>query len=125
MEHAKKLILIEPRQLEELQAHMEYKKLLKPADAKRRADLSMELQNVLAESSIADDVKAKQYQQTFRRFQNMDSSIQSQKGHKSVVNPMTSPLTKRQRHQQQQQPQQQQRTTPRTKRTKTVAWEQW
>ena len=47
MEHAKKLVLVEPRVLEQLRQHREYKDLLKPTDKKTKAGLSVELQNVL------------------------------------------------------------------------------
>ena len=65
MEHAKKLVLVEPRVLEQLQLHGEYKDMLKPADKKTKAGLSVELQNVLMEDDESDDVKAKKYRQMF------------------------------------------------------------
>jgi len=37
------LILIEPRVLEQLQAHAEYKELEKPGDIKTKANMSVEL----------------------------------------------------------------------------------
>jgi len=124
MDHARKLVLVEPRMLEELQTHMEYKNLLKPADYKRKADLSVELQNVLSDTgSDDDDIKAKLYQQTFRRFRSMNNKID--KIDKNVFNPITAPLRRHQQQQQQQQPQQQQQaTTPRSKRNrrKTQRW---
>ena len=46
MEHAKKLVLVEPRVLEQLRQHREYKELQKPTDKKTKADLSVQLQNV-------------------------------------------------------------------------------
>ena len=46
MEHAKKLILMEPRVLEELQAHQEYKELEKPAYKKSKTGLSMEAKKI-------------------------------------------------------------------------------
>jgi len=116
MEHARKLVLVEPKMLEELHAHMEYKNLLKPADYKRKADLSVELHKVLSDTG-SDDMKAKLYQQTFRRFRSMNNKID--KVDKNVFNPITAPLRRRQ-----QQQQQQQATTPRSKRNrrKTQQW---
>jgi len=55
MDHARKMVLVEPKMLEELHAHMEYKNLLKPADYKRKVDLSVELQNVLSDTRSDDD----------------------------------------------------------------------
>jgi len=127
MEHARKLVLVEPRMLEELQAHMEYKNLLKAPHSRRKADLSLELHNVLNESETADDIKAKLYQQTFRRFRNMNNSMR--KIDKSVVNPVTAPLARRHRRGQQQQPPTPDSTRQRTpsqrssrKRRKTQQW---
>jgi hypothetical protein len=68
MDRVKKLILIEPRVLEELQQHREYKELQKPTDKKTKAGLSVEMQNVLSEDEISDDIKAKVYQQMFNKF---------------------------------------------------------
>jgi hypothetical protein len=118
MEHAKKMVLVEPRMLQELQAHIEYKNLLKPAHNKRKADLSMELHDVLDQQSMSDDLKAKQYQQTFRRLRNMDDSISQLD--KSVINPMTPPVGRRQHPQQQQIVK-----TPKPKRAKTIRWDQY
>ncbi|HSN24111.1 MAG TPA: hypothetical protein VLS45_08085 [Methylomicrobium sp.] len=75
MEHAKKLILIEPRVLEQLQQHREYKEIEKPTDKKTKAGLSVELQNVLMEDGESDDVKAKMYQQMFNRFMKMSDKM--------------------------------------------------
>jgi hypothetical protein len=75
MEHAKKLTLIEPRILEQLQQHREYKEMQKPTDKKTKAGLSIELQNVLMEDGESDDVKAKMYQQMFNRFMKMSDKM--------------------------------------------------
>jgi hypothetical protein len=75
MEHAKKLVLVEPRLLEQLQLHGEYKDMQKPTDKKTKADLSVQLQNVLREDDESDDVKAKKYQQMFNRFMKMSSEM--------------------------------------------------
>ena len=75
MEHAKKLILIEPRVLEQMKLHSEYKDMERPADKKTKAGLSVDLQNVLREVDEGDDVKAKKYQQMFNRFMKMSSKM--------------------------------------------------
>lgn len=76
MEHAKKLILIEPRVLEQLQQHREYKEIEKQADKKTKAGLSVEMQKVLSEDDdVSDDVKAKLYQHTFSKFMKMSDKI--------------------------------------------------
>jgi hypothetical protein len=75
MEHTKKFILVEPRVLEQLQQHREYKELEKKADKKAKAGLSVELQKVLREDKVGDDVKAKQYQQMFNKFMKMSDQM--------------------------------------------------
>jgi len=75
MEHAKKLVLVEPRVLEQLQQHREYKDLQKPTDKKTKAGLSVEMQNVLRKNDESDDVKAKMYQQMFSRFMKMSDKM--------------------------------------------------
>ena len=75
MEHAKKLILIDPRVLEQLQQHREYKEMDKPTDKKTKAGLSVEMQQMLAEGGETDDVKAKMYQQMFNKFMRMSDKM--------------------------------------------------
>ena len=75
MEHAKKLILIEPRVLEQLQQHREYKDLEKPTDKKTKAGLSVEMRSMLAEGGESDDVKAKMFQQMFNKFMRMSDQM--------------------------------------------------
>lgn len=78
MDHAKKLILVEPRVLEELQAHREYKELEKPAYKKSKTGLSMEAKKILSEDhddNIPDDIKAKLYQQAFSHFLNLKNRL--------------------------------------------------
>lgn len=74
MEHTKKLILIEPRVLEQLQQHREYKEIEKSPDKKTKAGLSVDLQKVL-DDEVCDDVKAKLYQHMFSKFLNMSNKI--------------------------------------------------
>ena len=74
MEHAKKLILVEPRVLEQLQQHREYKEIEKSPDKKTKAGLSVDMQKLLSEE-VSDDVKAKLYQHMFSKFLNMSDKI--------------------------------------------------
>jgi len=75
MEHAKKLVLVDPRVLEQLQLHGEYKEIQKPTDKKTKAGISVELQNMLREDGESDDIKAKKYQQMFNRFMKMSDKM--------------------------------------------------
>ena len=75
MEHAKKLVLIEPRILEELRRHREYKELQKPCDKKRQTTLSLQMRDVLADNRIADDLKAKRYREAFKKFQSIGNVV--------------------------------------------------
>lgn len=75
MDHTKKFVLVEPRVLEQLQQHREYKELEKKADKKAKAGLSVDLQKVLSDNKVGDDVKAKQYQQMFNRFMKMSDQM--------------------------------------------------
>lgn len=76
MEQAKKLLLVEPRVMEELQMQREYKELEKPAIKKKKTALSLELHNVL-QKDIPDDIKVKEYQQRFSRFMNTKDKLPS------------------------------------------------
>jgi len=76
MEHAKKLMLVEPRLLEELQMQREYKELEKPAVKKKRVAMSLNLRDVL-KKDVPDDIKVKEYQQGFSRFINTKDKLPS------------------------------------------------
>jgi hypothetical protein len=118
MLHAKKLVLVEPRVLEQLQTHREYKELQKDSDTKTKATMSLELQNLLADSSIGDDIKAKLYQQSFTKFQNLRDSIPE--NDIVQINPLSTPVKQRARVQQQQQS-----TPKRRRKTNTTGWTQY
>lgn len=87
MEHAKKLILVEPRLLEQLQVHNEYKELQKPPEKKRKTDVSMEIKKILDEDDVGDDIKAKLYQQAFSRFLNLKDKVPNEE--KIKINRLT------------------------------------
>ena len=81
MEHAKKMILIEPRLLEQLQQQSEYKELLKPTENKARAVASTNARQILREEGVPDDVKAKLYQQSLNKMLNIKTKVpQTTKG---------------------------------------------
>lgn len=93
MEHAKKLILIEPRMLEQLQTHAEYKELLKDSDKKAKAGLGTELRKILdGDSDAGDDLKAKMYRQTFNKFQSVRNRIPETD--KVAINSLTQPVVR-------------------------------
>jgi len=100
MEHAKKLILIEPRKFEQLQSQREFKELDKPADKKAKANMSVELQQFLEDDDDAsDDIKAKIYQQMFSRFLSMQNKLTE--AHKGGINALSTPVAPRLLQQQQ------------------------
>jgi len=120
MEHAKKLILIEPRVLEQLQAHAEYKELEKPGDKKAKANMSIELQHMLEGEGTSDDLKAKLFQQTFSKFRSMRNQIPQTD--KVGINGLTAPVAPRPLRQQQQATPHRLRAARRRQQT---AWDQY
>jgi len=124
MEHAKKLILIEPRVLEQLQAHAEYKELEKPADKKSKANMSVELQQMLEGDGTSDDLKAKLFQQTFSKFRNIRNQIPQTD--KVGINGLSAPVAPYPlRQQQQQQTPHRLRAARRRQQTRAAAWDQY
>jgi len=123
MEHAKKLILIEPKVLQQLQAHTEYKELEKASDKKTKANLSMELQHMLEGDGMSDDLKAKLFQQTFSKFRSMRNQIPDTD--KVSINGLTAPVAPRPLLQQQQQTPRRLRAARRRQQTKAAAWDQY
>lgn len=71
MEHARKLLLVDPRVLE---AHQEYKELEKSAVGKQQAEHSLNLKHLLHRNDIPDDLKAKKYRQILNKFLNIGDS---------------------------------------------------
>ena len=82
MEHTKKLALVDLHQHQQQQQqqqqqrqqqqqqkqHVEYKDLLKIPDVQVKSNLSLEMQRILDDPSIADDVKCKLYQRVLDRY---------------------------------------------------------
>ena len=76
MEHAKKLVLVDPRLIDEMMIKKaEYKELEKPSDKKTKTELSLKMQDVLRQENVGDDVLAKQYQQMFRKFMSTHDTL--------------------------------------------------
>ena len=75
MQHAKKLVLVDPKFLEQLQADREYKQIQKPADALAKTSLSLDIARILRDESMPEDKKAKLYQDALRRYTNVRSVI--------------------------------------------------
>jgi hypothetical protein len=122
MEHAKKLILIEPRVLEQLQTHAQYKELEKPSDKKTRANISVELQQMLEGDGVSDDLKAKLFQQTFSKFRSMRNQIPQTD--KVDINALTTPVAPQPLPQPQQTPRRS-KNTRRRRKSKAAAWDQY
>ena len=75
MEHAKKLVLMEPRLLEQMQSDREYKEINKPAEKKTKTALSLEMRKILEDDSVGDDIKAKRYQQVLNKYLTVKDKI--------------------------------------------------
>jgi len=75
MQHAKKLALVDPKFLDQLQADREYKQIQKPADALAKTSLSLDIGRILRDDTTADDQKAKLYADALRRYHNIRSHI--------------------------------------------------
>ena len=104
MEHARKLALVDPRQLEQghlqhqhqqqQQQHAEYKDVQKLPDIRAKSVLSLDMKRILDDDTISDDVKAKLYRQTLDRYlriTNAAPSIESA----VTVNPLQLPPLRR------------------------------
>ena len=91
MQHAKKLVLVEPRLLQELQLNNEYKDLQRLPDVKTQSIASLGARNMLNQNddSLPDDLKAKIYQQAFSHFLNLTNEITPPT--KAKINPLTRP----------------------------------
>jgi len=58
MQHAKKLVIVDPRLLDRLQVDREYKHIQRPADTLAMTSLGLDISRVLEGNSISEDVKA-------------------------------------------------------------------
>ena len=74
MEHAKKMVLVDPRVLEQLKDNesLEHEKLLEkkhscPAKKKVTSSSNLELESILSDNTISDDQKMKMYPTALNR----------------------------------------------------------
>jgi len=75
MQHAKKLVVVDPKFLEQLQTDREYKQIQKPADALAKSSLSLDIGRILRDDTTPDDKKVKLYLDALRRFTNVRSEV--------------------------------------------------
>jgi len=75
MQHAKKLLLLDFKFLEQLQADREYKQIQKPVDALAKTSLSLDIGRILPDNTKPEDKKVKLYQDASRRYTNVRSEI--------------------------------------------------
>ena len=75
MEHAKKMVLVQPRVLEQLKdkESFEHEKLLgknhsRPAEKKVTSASNLEIENILSDNTISDDQKIKMYTTALKRY---------------------------------------------------------
>jgi len=78
MQFAKKLALVDPKTLDQLQADREYKVIQRPAAAVAKTSLSLDIGRILNDQSIPDDEKVKLYQNALRRYVNIRDEIPTQ-----------------------------------------------
>jgi hypothetical protein len=90
MGHTKKLVLVEPQVIEQLQLNNEYKDLQKKPGVKTKSVASLDLRNMLAQPELPDDLKAKLYQQALSRFLNLTDEITPIT--KASINSLTRPV---------------------------------
>jgi len=82
MQHAVKLALVDPNTInnnnnknsDQERRHREYRDLGKQPGQQAKADLSIEMKEILREQSIPDDVKLKLYNQALHRFLTVDKA---------------------------------------------------
>jgi hypothetical protein len=70
MKRALKLALVDPK-------HLEYRDLNKSSDLVAKAGLSMDIRQLLNDSSLPDDLKMKMYRQALDRFLNMGNKLEA------------------------------------------------
>ena len=80
MEYARKLALVDPRQLDhdyrqQQQRHVEYNDVQKLPDIRAKSDLSVDMKRILDDDTISDDVEAKLYRQTLDRYLRITNAV--------------------------------------------------
>jgi len=78
MQRSKKLVLMDPKFLDQMQADKEYKQIQKPADALAKTSLSLDIGRILEDESISEDENSKPYSDVWRRYTNVRSKIPTQ-----------------------------------------------
>ena len=78
MQRSKKLVLMDPKFLDQMQADKEYKQIQKPADALAKTSLSLDIGRILEDESISKDENSKPYSDVWRRYTNVRSEIPTQ-----------------------------------------------
>ena len=92
MQYAKKLALVDPKFLNQLQTDREYKQIQKPADALAKTSLSLDIGRILRDDTTPDDTKAKLYADALRRYHNIRSHIPTEVKTELPPPPATPPL---------------------------------
>ena len=67
MQAAKKLMLVDPKFLEQLKVDRQYKQIQKPGDSIVKTNLSLDIRKTLNDNTLSDDQKVKRYLQTLNR----------------------------------------------------------
>ena len=75
MQHAKKLVIVDSRLLHQLQVDREYKHIQRPANTLAKTLLSLDISRILQDDSISKHVKAREYQDALRCYNNVRSTI--------------------------------------------------
>jgi len=75
MQHVMKLVVVDPKFLEQLQTDKEYKQIQKPADALTKTSLSLDIKRSFRDNITPDDKKVKLYLDALRRFTNVRSEV--------------------------------------------------
>ena len=78
MQFAKKLALIDPKILEQLQVDREYKVIQRSAPTVAKSSLSLDIGRILDDQTIPDDEKVNLYQNALRRYTNVRNVIPTQ-----------------------------------------------
>jgi len=93
MQHAKKLVIVDPRLLDQLQVDREYKHIQRPADTLAKPSLSLDISRILQDDSISKDMKTRKCQDALRRYNSATSTIpQEIKTEPNPIHPPPQPL---------------------------------
>ena len=103
MEHARKLALIDSRQLQydhmyqRQEQHAEYKDIQKLPVLRTKTSLSLDMKRILDDDTVSDDVKAKLYRRALDRYLKVDNAVaESATESAGAINPLRLPHLQRQ-----------------------------